>query len=722
MKQFWKRAVAAFLAVLMVVSLSVTALAAAENQEYDRNSAGTEKLITGYTASGSENGVLDLAAALKATERVDGKFVIVNYTFTGVQDNAFNRESTTVNGAAKSFLETVKELIVADGIKDIGSYAFANMPALEKVTFKGDAVLADHAFLNCPKLAEVTFEKNAELGTEAFYGDAALTKLTFGQDVTFKADCLKNADNVKDLIFNEDAAVSDFSNLKDSAYVGNYPVDFIMNGSTLVYYKGNDEEVTIPLNVTAIGDGAFANNRNIRTVNISKYVETLGDCAFEGCANLTDVNFATFGSVKNIGADVFTGTPFFERFDGDFFTIGTLLIKYLGDDDYVYIPNTVTAIAPDCFMGCYAASDREDDDTKSGYTWVVSSVFVPASVTSLGENCFALDQLEDGSYYLPKIYAYNKTAAMDALKEEGYDVTAMPALADVDGNGKIEAEDARRALRLSVHLDLNTPPEKVHAADIDGDGIVTAADARTILRLVVELEDYLPEDLLTMPRTKTEIMMAYVNALDMAKRYNAGYTKASASAITGSDMCPAASSHFYNTLGKKGAVNETKTFAPNTKEALDNLYVSAVVSEKSIESAACTLDANGKYVIDIKFKNVDDNYGASAVAKAMPAKTRDYFASDFTGKSWWNGTNESNSLTKFDLGYKDCSVHAVLAKADNKLENVKQAVGYHFALSGRISGLSIAPKLWKAGDATLDRAETFEYTQFIYNPIVNDLQ
>ena len=234
MRQFCKRTVAVLLAVLMVISLAATALAAAENQAYDKNSAGTEKLITGYNASGNENGVLDLAATLKATERVDGKFVIVNYTFVGVKDNAFNRESASVNGATKSFLETVKELTVADGIKNIGSYAFANMPALEKVTFKGDAVLGDHAFLNCPKLKEVTFEKNAELGTEAFYGDAALTKLTFGQDVAFKEDCLKNADNITDLIFNENASVSDFSNLKDTAYVTGYPVDFVMNGSTLV--------------------------------------------------------------------------------------------------------------------------------------------------------------------------------------------------------------------------------------------------------------------------------------------------------------------------------------------------------------------------------------------------------------------------------------------------------------------------------------------------------
>ena len=65
---------------------------------------------------------------------------------------------------------------------------------------------------------------------------------------------------------------------------------------------------------------------------------------------------------------------------------------------------------------------------------------------------------------------------------------APPVIAgDLDGNGIVEAEDARRTLRFAVGFDMYAP---VYGAspDYNGDGAVTAADARLILRCAVGLE------------------------------------------------------------------------------------------------------------------------------------------------------------------------------------------------------------------------------------------
>ncbi|MBQ7688655.1 MAG: dockerin type I repeat-containing protein, partial [Clostridia bacterium] len=60
---------------------------------------------------------------------------------------------------------------------------------------------------------------------------------------------------------------------------------------------------------------------------------------------------------------------------------------------------------------------------------------------------------------------------------------------DVDGNGKIEAADARLALRQAVGLETYAPGSREFlACDADGDGSVKAADARLILRAAVGLE------------------------------------------------------------------------------------------------------------------------------------------------------------------------------------------------------------------------------------------
>lgn len=63
-------------------------------------------------------------------------------------------------------------------------------------------------------------------------------------------------------------------------------------------------------------------------------------------------------------------------------------------------------------------------------------------------------------------------------------------LADVDGDGKISASDARLALRRSVGLEKFAEGSREFlAADADKDKKVTAADARLILRASVGLED-----------------------------------------------------------------------------------------------------------------------------------------------------------------------------------------------------------------------------------------
>ena len=71
-------------------------------------------------------------------------------------------------------------------------------------------------------------------------------------------------------------------------------------------------------------------------------------------------------------------------------------------------------------------------------------------------------------------------------------VTSMALIpGDVDANGKVEATDARLALRAAVGLEVLSEAER-NAADVDLNKTVDATDARLILRAAVGLEK-LPE-------------------------------------------------------------------------------------------------------------------------------------------------------------------------------------------------------------------------------------
>ena len=66
---------------------------------------------------------------------------------------------------------------------------------------------------------------------------------------------------------------------------------------------------------------------------------------------------------------------------------------------------------------------------------------------------------------------------------------------DIDNNGKVDAYDARAALRHAVQLETIDDGDLLYA-DINFDGVVNAADARIILRTAVGLEtkfDYPPD-------------------------------------------------------------------------------------------------------------------------------------------------------------------------------------------------------------------------------------
>ncbi len=58
---------------------------------------------------------------------------------------------------------------------------------------------------------------------------------------------------------------------------------------------------------------------------------------------------------------------------------------------------------------------------------------------------------------------------------------------DIDGNGKVNAADARYALRVAAKLE-NADEQQQKICDINADGKVNAADARTILRIAAKLE------------------------------------------------------------------------------------------------------------------------------------------------------------------------------------------------------------------------------------------
>ena len=97
----------------------------------------------------------------------------------------------------------------------------------------------------------------------------------------------------------------------DAMVSGDFKYTINDNGATITKYTGSGESVEVPaqldgVNVTAIGDKAFKNNKTVASVKLPETITEIGEEAFYLCEKLTDVNIPQ--SVTKIGRSAFANS------------------------------------------------------------------------------------------------------------------------------------------------------------------------------------------------------------------------------------------------------------------------------------------------------------------------------------------------------------------------------------------------------------------------------
>lgn len=163
------------------------------------------------------------------------------------------------------------------------------------------------------------------------------------------------------------------------------------------YNKLDDDEritsVTIPNTVTAIGIGAFRDNRNVSSLTIGTAVTSIGDDAFNNLYGLTTLVIP--GSVTTIGTRAFANVNLTSlTLNEGLVTIGNS--AFLGNKLVtLVIPNSVTTISTEAAFsgwglietltlgsGLTTIGNRTFEDAK------LQSLTIPPGVTTLGTNAF----------------------------------------------------------------------------------------------------------------------------------------------------------------------------------------------------------------------------------------------------------------------------------------------------------------------------------------------
>ncbi len=169
--------------------------------------------------------------------------------------------------------QLVTDLIIPNGVTNIGAYAFYGCDSLTSVTI-GNSVTGiwDNAFSHCDSLTSVSIENSVTgIGDRAFYGCGALTSVFIGNGVT----------SIGDSAFS-------YCNLLTSIIIGNGVTSI---GDSAFSHCTALTSITIPNSVTSIGNGAFSYCSSLISITIPDNVTSIGYEAFAGCNALTNVTF-----------------------------------------------------------------------------------------------------------------------------------------------------------------------------------------------------------------------------------------------------------------------------------------------------------------------------------------------------------------------------------------------------------------------------------------------
>ena len=128
-------------------------------------------------------------------------------------------------------------------------------------------------------------------------------------------------------------------------------IDFYIKNGVLLSYQGHDNHITIPNNVTEIGENAFK-NKNIHSVTIPDSVSVIGENAFCDCVELEKVIFGQ--NVKEISKSAFENCYMLQSAElpENHETLGDRCFAENWNLHHVVLPNHIEFLPDELFMGC----------------------------------------------------------------------------------------------------------------------------------------------------------------------------------------------------------------------------------------------------------------------------------------------------------------------------------------------------------------------------------
>lgn len=187
--------------------------------------------------------------------------------------------------------------------------------AIPKYTIVDGKVVADQAYYKNTELGEMILSEGiTEIGEFAFARSsvssvvlpAGMEKICYG--AFYHCDMLQNVTIPDTVICVEPNAFSHtlwVENFLNGGSSDASAADFLVSGGVLIAYRGNAADVTVPEGVRVIAGEAFRDHTEIGSVSLPDSLLIVGEGAFEGCSSLGEISFGR--NVQEIKDRAFLG-------------------------------------------------------------------------------------------------------------------------------------------------------------------------------------------------------------------------------------------------------------------------------------------------------------------------------------------------------------------------------------------------------------------------------